>query len=27
LEFIWGLQFLRDACINQLIQSTSAFRV
>jgi hypothetical protein len=25
LEFIWGLQFLRDACKNHLIKSTSAF--
>jgi len=26
LEFIWGLQFLRDACKNHLIKSISAFQ-
>jgi hypothetical protein len=25
IEFIWGLQFLRDACIYVVIQSISAF--
>jgi hypothetical protein len=27
LEFIWGLQFLKDACNLEIIQSTSAFQV
>lgn len=26
LQLIWGLRFLRDACTNNLIKSTSAFQ-